>query len=189
LFVQTEINVTMKKTLLLLCFVITIQQSYTQEKIRKPFFIGSLNATFSLNENYVVFDPDDGESMLDFSAIFLRTGFGFQFDKKWEASINFGLDFHTRLDIQAIPSYLNLQYNLSSDGDTSFFINSSYGSLWKPSSNFEKGTYYAVGIGLQGNEKIHGNFVFRLDFHRKKIAGFKNGNLDSVSLGIGYRLF
>ncbi|MDG2193699.1 MAG: hypothetical protein P8K77_02365 [Polaribacter sp.] len=179
----------MKKTLLLLCFFIAIQQSYSQERIRKPFFTGNFNFTFALNENYVLFDPDDGESMLDFSAIFLRTGFGFQFDEKWEASINFGLDFHTRLEMQAIPSYLNVQYNLFSDGDTSFFINSSYGSLWKPSSNFEKGTYYAVGIGLQKNRNEGSDFVLRLDVHRKKITGFKNGNLDSISLGIGFRLF
>ena len=152
----------MKKTLLLLCFFIAIQQSYSQEKIRKPFFTGSLNFTFALNENYVLFAPDDGESMLDFSAIFLRTGFGFQFD---------------------------VQYNLFSDGDTSFFINSSYGSLWKPSSNFEEGTYFAVGVGLQKNRNEGSDFILRLDVHRKKIAGFKNGNLDSISLGIGFRLF
>lgn len=179
----------MKKPVLYL-FLFTTFLAASQTKDKGSFFNANLHLTFALNENYVLFEPDDGEVLLDFSAIFIRTGFGYRFNKHIESSINFGLDFHTRFKIQAIPSYLNLQYNLIANKDFKFFINGSYGNLWKPSSNFEKGKYHGFGIGFQGNDgHSKTNYVFRIDFHRKRISNFKNGNLDSVSLGIGISLF
>jgi len=178
------------KRLLLSLFLFTIFLATSQTKDKGSFFNANINVTFALNENYVLFEPDDGENILDFSAVFIRTGFGYRFNKRIESSINFGLDFHTRFNIQAIPSYLNVQYNLIANEDFKFFVNGSYGNLWKPSSNFEKGKYHGFGIGFQGNDTdSKTNFVFRFDFHRKRIANFKNGNLDSVSLGIGISLF
>ena len=178
------------RKLLFSIFIFSTFLSTSQNKEKGSFFNTSLHLTFSLNENYVLFEPDDGEHLLDFSAIFIRAGFGHRFNKRIESSINFGLDFHTRFNIQAIPSYLNLQYNLISKEGFKFFINGSYGHLWKPSSNFEKGKYHAFGIGFQGNDHhSKTNVVFRLDFHRKRIANFKDGNLDSVSLGVGINLF
>jgi hypothetical protein len=179
----------MKKTLLSL-FLFTALLATSQNKEKGPFFAANVHLTFALNENYELFEPDDGENMLDFSAVFIRTGFGYRFNKRIESSINFGLDFHTRFRRQAIPAYLNLQYNMFTNEDFKIFINGSYGNLWKPSSNFEKGKYHAFGIGFQGNDsESKANLVFRLDFHRKRINNFKNGNLDSVSLGIGISLF
>ena len=176
------------KKLLLFTFLLTSSLNFAQKNKKGPFFSTNLHLTFALNENYVLFEPDDGENMLDFSAVFIRSGFGYQFNKHIESSINFGLDFHTRFRIQAIPSYINLQYNLITNDDFKFFVNGSYGNLWKPSSNFEKGKYHGFGVGFQGNNSDT-NIVIRLDFHRKQIDNFKNGNLDSVSLGIGFRLF
>ncbi|WKD85694.1 hypothetical protein KCTC32516_01039 [Polaribacter huanghezhanensis] len=179
----------MKKLLLLILLFSTFLAT-SQTKDKGPFFNTNLHLTFALNENYVLFEPDDGENMLDFSAVFIRTGFGYRFNKRIESSINFGLDFHLRFRIQAIPSYLNVQYNLIANEDFKFFVNGSYGNLWKPSSNFEKGKYHAFGIGFQGNDsESKTNLTFRLDFHRKRIANFKDGNLDSVSLGFGINLF
>ncbi len=178
------------KKLLLSVLIFTSISANSQSKERGTFFTTNLHATFALNENYVLFEPDDGENMLDFSAIFIRSGFGFRFNKQVEASINFGLDFHTRFRVQAIPAYGNLQFNVINNEEFKIFINGSYGNLWKPSSNFEKGKYHGFGIGLQGNNSdTKTNVVFRLDFHRKRIDNFKNGNLDSVSLGIGFTLF
>lgn len=178
----------MKKTLLSILLFSSLVAN-AQKKEKGAFFATNLHLTFALNENYVLFEPDDGEHMLDFSAVFIRTGFGHRFNKHIEASINFGLDFHTRFKIQAIPSYVNIQYNLIRGDDFIFFANGSYGNLWSPSSNFEKGKYHGFGIGLQGNNEQRLNMVFRLDFHRKRIDNFKNGNLDSVSLSIGFQLF
>ena len=178
----------MRKILLSLLLFITLLGS-AQKKEKGSFFATNAHLTFALNENYVLFEPDDGENMLDFSAIFIRTSFGHRFNKNIEASINFGLDFHTRFKTQAIPSYVNLQYNLLHGDAFILFANGSYGTLWSPSSNFEKGKYHGFGIGLQGNDERHLNVSIRLDFHRKRIDNFKNGNLDSVSLGIGFQLF
>jgi hypothetical protein len=177
------------KKIALLVFLTVPFLATSQAKEKGPFFVANIHATFALNENYVLFEPNEDENLLDFSAVFIRTGFGYRFNKNIESSINFGLDFHTRFQIQAIPSYLNVQYNLIANEDFKVFVNGSYGNLWKPSSNFEKGKYHAFGIGFQGNEDSKTNFVFRLDFHRKRIDNFKDGNLDSVSLGIGIRLF
>lgn len=178
----------MKKILLALLLLANLLGS-AQNKEKGTFFATNAHLTFALNENYVLFEPDDGENMLDFSAIFIRTAVGHRFNKHIEASINFGLDFHTRLKRQAIPSYVNLQYNIVHGDEFVFFANGSYGNLWSPSSNFEKGKYHGFGLGLQGNDDSSFNLVIRLDFHRKRISNFKHGNLDSVSLGIGFCLF
>ena len=62
----------MKKLLLLiLLFTTLIATSQTKEK--GSFFNANVNLTFALNENYVLFEPDGGENMLDFSAVFIKT--------------------------------------------------------------------------------------------------------------------
>tara|TARA_R110001606_G_scaffold103422_1_gene226137 strand:+ start:892 stop:1125 length:234 start_codon:yes stop_codon:yes gene_type:complete len=75
------------------------------------------------------------------------------------------------------------------DADDTFFISTSYGKMWRPSSEYEDGNYYGLGIGWQIAGEGRWNTVVKIDFHRKKIANFKKGNLDSVSLGIGFSLF
>ncbi|MGB1041997.1 MAG: hypothetical protein ACPGU6_01255 [Tenacibaculum sp.] len=179
----------MKKTLLLVFVLICSFSLQAQDKKGHPFFTGTLNFTFALNENYVLFEPDDDEELLEFSALMTRFGIGYQFDEKWAGIVNIGYDHHTRFDINAIPMFGTLRYNISKDGNDSFFTQASYGNLWRPSDKYENGKYYALGIGAQigGSGKWHA--VIHLDFHRKKINHFKNGNLDSVSLGIGFSFF
>ncbi|AOW21430.1 hypothetical protein [Urechidicola croceus] len=178
----------MKKLLLLVFTTISIS-TFSQEINKGRFYTATVYATFALNPDYVPFDKDDGESLLEPSAIFIRNGLGYHFTEKLVASVNFGIDFHTRLGIQSLPAYFNLRYNISSNDDDLFFINTSVGKLWKPSSNFDRGDYYSGGIGWQisGEKKL--NTLIRLDYHRKKIEGMNDGNLDSISLGLGMTLF
>ena len=68
-------NSNMKKWYFLFLFYSTIPTSFSQEKLGKPFFTGAANLTFGINEHYTL-DPDDGESLIIPSAIFLRMGFG-----------------------------------------------------------------------------------------------------------------
>ncbi|MFB0938959.1 MAG: hypothetical protein QMB29_08485 [Urechidicola sp.] len=177
----------MKKRLFLFCFIPLL--SFSQETNKGKFYTATLYTTLALNEDYVPFNKEDGENLFDFSAIFIRNGMGYQFNKYWAASVNFGIDFHTRFGIQSLPAYFNLRHNIIISDDDLFFVNSSYGALWKPYSNFNRGDYYALGIGWQiaGMKRV--NTLLRIDFHRKKIIGLNKGNLDSFSFGLGMNLF
>ncbi len=144
----------MKKTVLsLLLFTTFLATSQTKEK--GAFFNANLNLTFALNENYVLFEPDDGENILDFSAVFIRTGFGYRFNKRIESSINFGLDFHTRFNIQAIPSYLNLQYNVIANEEFKIFVNGS-----QIGSTDTSGTIFNVSVDNLDFESFNGGSNF-----------------------------
>ena len=177
----------MKKLLLaLLLFTSIIANS--QERVKKPFFTGSLSTTFAINPNYTI-NNDDEETLLEPASILLRVGFGYQLNKRWMASFHTGYDHHLRFGINAIPTYGKLTYNIIEDADDTFFISTSYGKMWRPSADFENGKYYGLGVGWQIAGDGRWNTVVKIDFHRKKIADFKKGNLDSVSIGIGFSLF
>lgn len=177
----------MKNKILLLFLLIgifcTIQ---SQEKINKAYITGNINFTFALNENYVLFEPDDDEYMLNFSAIFLRAGFGHRFNNLWSAGVNLGFDHHTNFGIKAIPTYGTVRYNISEDGYDAFYTEVGYGKLWRLNKHLKNGAYYKIGLGVDFGGSGRWGTSLKLDFHRKKISGFRNGNLDSVSLGIGF---
>ncbi|ARV06796.1 hypothetical protein BTO04_08915 [Polaribacter sp. SA4-10] len=179
----------MKKSLLFIAIFFVIQTSFSQEKKGKPFFTGSLNLTFALNENYVLFDSDDGETLLIPAALFLRTGFGYQFNRRFAVSLNAGFDYHWNYAVSAFPTYGSLHYNITEKDGNTFFIETSYGKMWRPSSKYTDGKYYGIGIGVQVIGEKRWNTILRLDFHRKAILGFYNDSLDSVSLGIGFSFF
>jgi hypothetical protein len=176
------------RKLLLALFLFTSFLAVSQDGIRKPFFTGSLSTTFALNPNYTI-SNDEGETMLEPASILLRVGFGYQLDRHWLVSFNTGYDHHLRFGINAIPTFGKLTYNIVEDADDTFFVSTSYGKMWRPAASFENGDYYGLGVGWQIAGGGRWNTVVKLDFHRKKIANFKKGNLDSVSLGIGFSLF
>ena len=177
----------MKKPLFAL-FLFTVSIAFSQESVKKPFFTGSLSTTLAINPNYTI-NNDDEETLLEPASILLRLGFGYQLNKRWLVSFHTGYDHHLRFDINAIPTFGKLTYNILEDADDTFFISTSYGKMWRPSSRFENGKYYGLGIGWQIAGESRWNTLIKIDFHRKKIADFKKGNLDSVSLGIGFNLF
>ena len=176
------------RKLLLALFLFTSFLAVSQDGIRKPFFTGSLSTTFALNPNYTI-SNDEGETMLEPASILLRVGFGYQLDRHWLVSFNTGYDHHLRFGINAIPTFGKLTYNIIEDADDTFFVSTSYGKMWRPSSSFENGNYYGLGLGWQIAGSGRWNTIVKIDFHRKKIANFKKGNLDSVSIGIGFSLF
>lgn len=176
------------KKLLLALFLFTSFLAVSQEGIRKPFFTGSLSTTFAINPNYTI-NNDDEETLLEPASILLRVGFGYQLDRHWLVSFNTGYDHHLRFGINAIPTFGKLTYNIIEDADDTFFVSTSYGKMWRPAASFENGDYYGLGIGWQIAGEGRWNAIVKIDFHRKKIANFKKGNLDSVSIGIGFSLF
>ncbi len=178
----------MKKIFLLIILLFSFV-AYGQEKKEKRFYTFSVYGTVVVNENYVLFDKDDGENLLEMSGVFIRNGMGYQFHRRFVASINFGIDFHTRIGMQSIPGYFNVQYNIWENKGNQFHVNCSIGKLWQLSSDFDNGNYYSVGFGWQFSGDKRRNTIFKLDYHRKEIEGFENGVLDSVSLAIGMTLF
>lgn len=188
----------MKKLLLFFILLSLNTSLLSQDKKGKPFFTGDINIGFGLNENYNVFDTlfdtEDRQTIFEPVAILVRSGFGYQFNKRWGMSINAGLDHHFKFEITAIPTYGSLRYNLYETGDTgdgdTIFLETSYGKMWQPTTRFKDGKYFGIGIGSQIAGSKRWNTIFRLDFHRKSIIDFGNNeHLDSVSLGIGFSFF
>ncbi|WP_435414315.1 hypothetical protein [Polaribacter aestuariivivens] len=179
----------MKIFLLAFIFLFTFQNSISQEKLGRPFFTGDVNFTLGINENYTPFDTDDGEALLEPAALFFRVGFGYEFKKRVAISINGGYDFHWNYDVDAFPTYAALKYNITEKDDSNHFIEFRYGKMWTPSSRYPDGNYYGIGLGIQVAGEKHWNTIFRIDYHRKGIVGFKNNRLDSVSFGFGFSFF
>jgi hypothetical protein len=179
----------MKKILFTFVLLFMFQNSFSQEKLGRPFFTGAANLSFAFNENYTIFDTDDGESLLIPTALFLRLGFGYEFKKRIAVSVNAGFDYHWNYATSALPTYGALKYNITENDDDTFFVEMRYGKMWRPSNNYPDGSYYGLGIGTQIAGGGRWNTIVRLDFHRKGIIGFENDRLDSISLGIGFSFF
>lgn len=174
----------MRKILLLLLFIPIKVKS--QEKIGKPFFTGNINFVLGINENYVAFEPDDGESLIIPTGAFARFGFGYEFKKKVALSFNTGYDYHWNYAISAIPTFGTLKFNIWENANDAFFIDTSYGKMFRLSSNYADGNYYGFGFGYQIEGDNRWNTILRFDFHRKAILGFENNRLDNISIGIGF---
>lgn len=176
------------KKILLSVLLLTSIIANSQENTKQPFFTGSFSTTLAINPNYTI-NNDDEETLLEPASLLLRIGFGYQLNNRWAVSFNTGYDHHLRFGINAIPTFGKVQYNISVDSGDAFFVATSIGKMWRPSSAFEDGNYYGFGLGWQIAGMKRTNTIIKIDFHRKKIADFKKGNLDSISLGIGFRLF
>lgn len=177
------------KQLLVLIVLFCSFQTTSQEKIGKPFYTITANFTLGRNE----FDEGFGDDEFFFApaALFLRTGFGYEFKKRIAVSFNLGFDYHWDfVKLSAFPTYGTLKYNISENDDNTFFVEMSYGKMWRPSPKFPDGAYHGFGIGTQIAGDYRWHTIVRVDFHRKGIFGYNNNNrLDSVSLGIGFSFF
>jgi hypothetical protein len=138
---------------------------------------------------YTPFDTEDGEMLLEPSALFFRIGFGYEFKERIAVSINGGFDYHWNYAVSAFPTYAGLKYNITKKEDFKHFVEIRYGKMWTPSSNYPDGNYHGIGLGIEIIGEKRFNTIFRVDFHRKGISGVKNDRIDSVSFGIGFSFF
>ncbi|WP_420551696.1 hypothetical protein [Tenacibaculum aiptasiae] len=179
----------MKKTTLLFFIALVISfKMNAQNEGKRPFFTGSISTTFGINQKYKLGEEGNGPLIVP-KSILLRTGFGYQFNGRWASTFNIGYDHHFTYAINSIPMYASVRYNFIKKASSAYFIESSYGQMFRPSNRFSNGNYYKVGLGILSLSNSSFNGMIRLDFQRKKIAQFRNGNLDSISLGIGFTLF
>lgn len=177
----------MKKQLLFIVLLFALKTS-SQDKLGRPFFTGSTNMALGINENYTI-NTDDDESLLEPTALFLRLGFGYEFKRRVAISFNAGYDYHWNYATSAFPTYGSVKFNITErEGDT-FFVEMSYGKMWRPSNRYPDGNYYGFGVGTQIAGEKRWNAIVKLDYHRKGIIGFDNNRIDSVSFGIGFSFF
>jgi hypothetical protein len=177
----------MKKMLITFVFLFIFQNYYSQEKLGEPFFTSSLNVTLGRNEYDNGFG--DGEPFFSPAALFLRAGFGYEIKKRVALSLNAGFDYHWDYATSAFPTYAALKYNITENDGNTFFVEMSYGKMWRPSPKYSDGNYYGFGLGIQIADSKRWSPIVRLDFHRKGLVGFKNNRLDSVSFGVGFSFF
>lgn len=174
---------------IILFFFLISSAIYSQNNLGRPFITGNINLVLSLNENYVLFEPDDGENLLIPTGVFARFGFGYEFKKRVAISFNTGYDYHWNYAVSAIPTFASLRYNITEIEDDTFFVEASYGKMFRQSSAYNDGNYSGFGLGYQIAGEERWNTIIRLDFHRKAIFGFDQNRLDSVSFGIGFSFF
>ncbi|HEY9169696.1 MAG TPA: hypothetical protein VIN72_09430 [Lutibacter sp.] len=159
--------------------------TYAQNKIHYNFII---NTTFMVNENFGNYDEYEEDSDWDIivpRALLLRNGFNVTLNNFMTIGLNLGLDWHEDLQVLAIPYYINSKFTLLKGDNYKLYFGGGIGKLVKLGKAFERGKYYTVGIGSQiAMDKTH-DFIFNIDFHQKKIEGFENGRLNSLSLGVG----
>lgn len=179
----------MKRIVLAIISMFIFQLSLSQEKVGRVFFLGAVNFTLGINENYQIGPDDDNGPLIVPSALFFRFGLGYEFKNKIAIAFNSGYDFHRNYDVKAFPTYGSLKYNIrEKEGDT-HFIEIRRGKMWTPSSTYSDGNYYGIGLGIQVAGEERWNTIFRIDFHRKRSIGFENNRLDSVSFGFGFTFF
>lgn len=178
----------MKQSLLLLFSFFIIHNSFSQQKNGAAFFNADFNLTFRINEHFE-FGNDNDETFLVPSATLIRLGFGYEFKKRIAVSFNTGFDFHFPYSILSLPTYVGFQYNIWRRDDDAFFVRINAGKLWRPSKRFSDGDYRAYGIGWKFESDSRWKPTLKLMYHQKKIDGFENGKLESVSLGIGFTFF
>ncbi|WP_442264451.1 hypothetical protein ACSIGC_08740 [Tenacibaculum sp. ZS6-P6] len=178
----------MQKLLLSLLFLNFYLVSEAQIKEKKPFFIGNIGTTFGINQQFKLGEDGNGPFITP-KSILLRAEVGYQFDQRWSGSVSMGYDHHFKYAINSIPYFGTLRYNFIAKSSSAYFVDASFGRMWRPSESFSSGNYYKVGLGLMSFSSSRWNGLIRIDFHRKKIAEFRNGNLDSISLGIGFSFF
>ncbi len=177
------------KKILLLSILLFAQSFSAQEKLGRPFFTGDLNFTLGVNQDYEIGNSEETGTLIEPAALLFRVGFGYEFKKRIAISVNSGYDIHFNYAVDAFPTYFGLKYNITEKEDDTHFIEIRYGKMWTPSTNYPDGNYYGIGAGIQLARISRWNAIFRVDYHRKGILGFKNNRLDSISFGFGFSFF
>ncbi len=174
----------MKYLLFVIAFT-SVFLCYSQRKINYNF---SINTTFTTNPNFGEYDQFSDRTdwtIVIPNALLLRNGFDVKLNKLISAGINLGLDWHSELDVLAIPYFLDIKLNLANSDDDRFYIGAGLGKLLKIGNSFERGNYQKVGLGYEISSNDKFGFILSADFHQKKIIGFENGQLNSFSFGLG----
>jgi hypothetical protein len=174
--------------LFLLCNSINGFSQTDQEKTSGIYYKFSLATTLTINEYYNLFE-DNGETLLNPSALFVNNTIGYQFDRRSIIGLNFEYNWHSQQGLHFFPAYLSFQYNIIAKDDN-MFIRGGYGTLLGLGSSFEKGNMYKFGLGAQiFDNNFRNSFLIGLDFTRKRFGYKTLEGLSSVSIFVEFMLF
>ena len=159
--------------------------AFSQRDVNYNF---TVNTTFTTNDHFGEYDEftDEVDWLLILPrAIILRNGLDIKLNNFISTGVNLGFDWHPDLDILAIPYFVDAKFTLVQVDDDRLYVGAGIGKLLKIGKAFERGKYYKVGAGYHISTEKPYSFILNLDFQQKKIADFKNGRLNSFSIGFG----
>ena len=172
--------------LFLLFFLKTFSQD--DDKTQGLFYKISLAGTLTTNENYTI-GNDEGETLIILNALFINNTVGLQVDNRFSVGLNLEYEGHLKQSLNFLPAYTSLRYVLFQYEDN-FFIRGGYGRLLKLNDNFEKGSFYKMGMGFQiFDENYRNSFLIGLDFTRKQYGYIRQSKLSSVSVFLEFEVF
>jgi len=180
----------MRHLYVVLAVLILSNATYGQEeeKTRGLFYKISIAGTLAINEDYTV-QTDDDETLVKLNGFFINNTFGLQVDERVSIGLNAGLDFYERQRLKFAPIYLSTHYNFIVD-DSNYFVRGGIGRLVKLGKDYENGTFYKLGLGIQIFDKNFRNSgLVGLDFTRKRFGYREEEKLSSVSIFLEYRFF
>ncbi|RZW57308.1 MAG: hypothetical protein EX263_01035 [Flavobacteriaceae bacterium] len=152
------------------------------------FYKISLGTTFTLNENYMLFDEYD-DTFIQPSAFLINNTLGYQFDERSALGVNLEYDWHSQQGFQFLPVHLSFKYNIIAKDDN-LFVRGSYGRLIGINQNFRKGTLYKAGLGYQMfDANIKNSWLIGIDFSRKRFGIQQTEKLSSLSLFLEFMVF
>jgi len=162
--------------------------SQTDVKTNGLFYKISLGATLTINEDYELFDEYDDTFLIP-SAYLINNTIGYQFDERTSLGLNLEYNWHSKQRLHFFPAFLSFRYNIL-NFDDNVFIRAGYGRLLNMGKNFEKGTLYKVGAGMQlFDDDFNNSLLIGLDFSRKRFGFRQTEKLSSVSVFLEYIVF
>lgn len=110
-------------------------------------------------------------------------------NEKFSVGLNIEYDWHSKQGFNFLPIYVSSKYNIIED-EENFFVRGGYGVIMSPNNNFEKGTFYKLGNGLQIFDDAYKNsWLISLDFSRKHFGYNHLEKISSVSVFVEFMLF
>lgn len=148
----------------------------------------SLATTLTINEDYSIGNDDD-EILINPSAYFINNTIGLQLNETFSVDLNIEYDWHSKSGLHFLPIYFTTKYNIV-EGEENVFLRGGYGLIINPNSNFEKGTFYKAGLGLQIFDSNYKNsWLIGLDFSRKRFGLQQLEKISSVAVFVEFMLF
>ena len=168
-------------TFFLLLTVFTIS---SQEK-NGFYYKLSLASTLTINEDFTI-GNDEGETLINPSAIFINNTIGFKLDQKSSVGLNIEYDWYSKQGLHFLPIYFSFRYNIFEYEDN-IFLRSGYGRLISLSKYFENGTMYKIGLGFEiFDDDYENSLLIGLDFNRKRFGYRQLEKISSVAIFLEY---
>ena len=171
------------KTISSILLLLSVMAVSAQEVTEKSglFYKLSFATTLTLNEDNVVGDKEDNEPFFRFNSFFLNNTIGYKFDPRSSLGVNLEYDWHSESGLMFMPLHLSFRYNVVQK-DENVFLRSSYGRLLGMGHNFETGSLYKVGLGVEVlDDQQKNSALIGIEFTEKSFGFREQEKLISIS--------